>query len=103
MPDTPIPGVDLLAQRTQALRVPIPMWKRGKLWALVAFALLLVLWEFDARYAGAVFSWFGSLFDWIMAHPILPCGISLLVGHYCWPESSQLVSARRRVPPEEKP
>lgn len=98
--DTPLQGLAQL-DSTQALRVPVPWWKRGRLWGLVAFAIFLALWELNARYGGAVFSWFGVLFDWIMAHPILPCAISVLVGHYCWPETSRLVSARRQASKKE--
>ena len=82
---------------TQAIEVPVPVWKRGRFVALVTFALGLVLWEVDAKCDGRLMGYFKLALDWIMAHPVIPCGVSLLVGHYCWPEEKRLVRVRNHV------
>lgn len=87
---------------TQAFPVTVPVWKSGTCWGLVAFGVIMLVWEIDVWCSGTVFirfkvvfDWLKIVLDWFVGHPAISFPCLYLLGHFYWPNRKELVSARR--------
>ncbi len=81
-------------QQTIAMRVTVPPHKRPKLWGLVTVAVIHLLLELDARYAGIVHEYLMGMYKLYRACPLVPVILGVIVGLFLWPSRWKLVPAR---------